>query len=191
MRRLISNELRAWVEGIIRILPGSRVGDMLRLIYWRRLLRNPSIRGVGWGARIFVSSGLTLGKGLILGESSVLEIANSDPVFIGNSVGFARGCYLRSANHRMDDLTSPPWLQGHISKHLDHAGRTWSIVIEDNVWVAANCVILTGAHIREGAVLAAGAVVSSEVPPYAVVVGNPARVVGDRRKLTDPARSNS
>jgi acetyltransferase-like isoleucine patch superfamily enzyme len=52
-----------------------------------------------------------------------------------------------------------------------------SVVIGDNVWIGARAVLLTGAHIGEGAIIGTGTVVDFEVPAYAVVAGNPARVV--------------
>ncbi len=55
--------------------------------------------------------------------------------------------------------------------------KTGAIILEKNVWVAARGIILKGVHIGEGAVVGAGAVVSRSVPPRALVVGNPARVV--------------
>ncbi|MEW6161448.1 MAG: acyltransferase [Verrucomicrobiota bacterium] len=53
-----------------------------------------------------------------------------------------------------------------------------AIVIGDNCWICARAVLLSGARIGEGAIVGAAAVVNFEVPPYAIVAGNPARVVG-------------
>ncbi len=51
------------------------------------------------------------------------------------------------------------------------------VVIEDDVWIGTRAIILAGARIGEGAVIAAGAVVNSDVPPYAIAAGVPARVL--------------
>ena len=51
------------------------------------------------------------------------------------------------------------------------------IVIEDNVWIGENAVILKGVHIGHGAIVACNAVVTKDVPPYAIVAGNPAEIV--------------
>jgi acetyltransferase-like isoleucine patch superfamily enzyme len=53
-----------------------------------------------------------------------------------------------------------------------------SIVLEDNVWIGVRAIVLGGAHIGEGAIVGAAAVVDFEVPPYAIVAGNPAGVIG-------------
>lgn len=52
-----------------------------------------------------------------------------------------------------------------------------STVIEDDVWIGANCVILGGVKIEKGAVIGAGSVVTKHIPSYAIAVGNPARVI--------------
>ncbi len=57
-------------------------------------------------------------------------------------------------------------------------GGDASIVLEDNVWIGVRATVLGGAHIGEGAIVGAAAVVDFEVPPYAIVAGNPAHVIG-------------
>ena len=52
------------------------------------------------------------------------------------------------------------------------------IVVEEDVWIASNVTLLMGAHIGRGAVIGAGSVIRSKVPPYAMVIGNPAKIVG-------------
>lgn len=56
------------------------------------------------------------------------------------------------------------------------------IIIEDNVWIGANCIILPGITIGQGSVIAAGSVVSKNVPPLVVVGGNPAKIIQDYSK---------
>ena len=52
-----------------------------------------------------------------------------------------------------------------------------NVIIEDDVWVGANSVLLPGVIIKKGAVIAAGSVVVKNVPQYAVVAGNPAKII--------------
>ena len=54
------------------------------------------------------------------------------------------------------------------------------IVLEDDVWLGSNVVLLNGVRIGRGSIIAAGTVCRNKVPPYAIVVGNPAKVVGFR-----------
>jgi acetyltransferase-like isoleucine patch superfamily enzyme len=56
------------------------------------------------------------------------------------------------------------------------------IVVGENVWIGARAVLLGGAHLGEGSVVGAAAVVDFAVPPYAIVAGNPARLVGTVRR---------
>ncbi len=53
------------------------------------------------------------------------------------------------------------------------------VQIDDDVFIGTRAIILKGVHIHQGAVIGAGAVVARDVPPFAVVAGNPAKVVGD------------
>ena len=126
---------------------------------------------------------MNLGNDFALGEFAAIEVGDSDPIFIGNDVAMARGAYLRSANHGIDDLESVISSQGHTSKRIEYQGGVYSVVIEDDVWVGANAIILSGAHIGKGSVVSAATVVASEVPPYSIVVGNPGRVIANRQKL--------
>ena len=55
------------------------------------------------------------------------------------------------------------------------------ITVEDDVWIGANSVILPGVHINKGAIIGAGSVVTKDIPPYAIAVGNPAKVIKYRQ----------
>jgi acetyltransferase-like isoleucine patch superfamily enzyme len=90
---------------------------------------------------------------------------------IGNHVLIGQCVNMHSENHRFSDILKPIDNQG-----LSHKG----IVIEDNVWVGSKTTILDGVTIGYGAVIAAGAVVTSEVPPFSVVAGVPARLLSMR-----------
>lgn len=54
------------------------------------------------------------------------------------------------------------------------------VVVEDDVWIGAGAIILSGVRVGKGAVVGAGAVVAKDIPPYSIAVGNPARVVKSR-----------
>lgn len=111
-------------------------------------------------------------KGLTVGEGSTINskcrLDNRGGIQIGEKVSISQEVIVLTADH---DLNSP-----------DFEGRSREVVIEDYVWIGTRAIILPGCTLGKGAVIAAGAVVTKDVPPYAVVAGTPARVVKMRNK---------
>lgn len=100
----------------------------------------------------------------IITTSSKVEIGNY--VMIGPNVTFV------AQNHDVSD-----WEKPMIFSKEYHQGN---ITVADDVWIGANATILSGITINRGAIVAAGAVVAKDVPPYAVVGGVPAKKIKDR-----------
>lgn len=98
----------------------------------------------------------------------VLPYRFSGGVEIGNNVVIASYCKLVAGTH---DINSS-----------DFKGQVKKITIKDRAWICTGALILPGITIGTGAVVGAGAVVTKDVPDYAVVVGNPARIIKYRRK---------
>jgi acetyltransferase-like isoleucine patch superfamily enzyme len=90
------------------------------------------------------------------------------PLFIGNNVNISHYSLIQTLTH---DYQSP-----------DFVAFGKPVVIMDHAWIGARVTILPGVTIGEGAVIGAGSVVSRDVPAYAVVVGQPAKVVGTRNR---------
>ncbi|MES2733375.1 MAG: acyltransferase [Bacteroidota bacterium] len=90
------------------------------------------------------------------------------PVSIGDDVMLAPNVVISALNHEYRDVSRPISAQQI---------TTDPIIIEDRVWVGANVVITAGVKIGRHAVVAAGSVVTKDVPAYSVVMGNPARVI--------------
>ncbi|GJE29085.1 CatB-related O-acetyltransferase [Methylobacterium organophilum] len=109
---------------------------------------------------------------------------------IGRFCSIGPGVTIVLGNHRTDGVTTYPfkaiagltgggvWAEARACAD-DHASRG-DVVIGDEVWLGAHCTVLSGVTIGSGAVIGAGAVVRRDVPPYAVVTGNPAAVVRTR-----------
>lgn len=102
-------------------------------------------------------------------------------LYVGNFSSIAAGVQIiLGGNHRMDWVTTYPFpalwqgVAGHISGYCKTKGN---VVIGNDVWIGKGVTILSGVTINDGAVIGAHAVVAKDVPPYAVVVGNPARIV--------------
>ena len=92
---------------------------------------------------------------------------------IGNHVAIAANCTFAPVNHAYMDKSRLIREQGFLP---DKGG----ILIEDDVWIGANCVLLDGSILRRGCVIAAGAIVRSEVPAYSVNAGQPLRSINWR-----------
>jgi acetyltransferase-like isoleucine patch superfamily enzyme len=113
--------------------------------------------------------GITIGERVYIGPHSVLFGAAG--IEIGDAVLVSPGVVITSHQHTFADRD-----QDIRSQPLDF-GR---VVIERNVWIGANATILPGVRMGEGSVAGAGAVVTRDVPPGAVVLGVPARVKRER-----------
>jgi len=96
-------------------------------------------------------------------------------ITVGNDVMIGPNAVLRASNHGSQRLDAPMWDQ-------PHTGGT--IAIGDDVWIGANVVVVPDVAIGAHAIIAAGAVVTRDVPAYAIAAGVPARVIGDRRDST-------
>ena len=107
---------------------------------------------------------------VIIGDHTRIGLHNTiiGPVDIGSHVNLAQGITVTALNHNFSDT----------NKRIDEQGvRTNQVTIEDDVWVGANAVILPGVTIGEHSVVAAGAVVTKDVPPHSLVAGVPAKVI--------------
>ena len=133
-------------------------------------------------AKIYAAGKLRIGSGLTMGERSEINSNDSFGIFIGRNLLLASDVYIRGANHDWSYSEEPFQKRGHLAKRVTFEGEDYSIVIEDNVWIAHGATVISGAHIGTGAVIGANCVVGGDIPPYSVVKGNPAVVVSDRRK---------
>lgn len=97
-----------------------------------------------------------------------MNIHGNGRVVIGNYFHSGVDCLLITQNHKYDGGNAIPY---------DNTKYEYkSIIIEDFVWIGSRVTILPGIKIGEGAIIQAGAVVSSDIPPYAIAGGNPAKV---------------
>ena len=161
-------------------LPKTRLGNFGRTWIWRKVLNNQTVIYFGHQANIVGKNLLVLGQNFTFGDFASIEVGMSDPVFIGDDVSMARYTYIRSANHNFSSTEIPINTQGHTAKQINFRNKMFSIVIEDDVLIGAFSVILPGAHIGRGSVVAAGSVLSGTFPEFSIIVGNPARAISKR-----------
>ena len=107
---------------------------------------------------------------VIIGDHTRIGLHNTiiGPVIIGSHVNLAQGITITALNHNFNDSEKPIDQQGISTKE---------VVLEDDIWVGANAVILPGVTIGKHAVVAAGAIVTKDVPPHSLVAGVPAKVI--------------
>ena len=109
-----------------------------------------------------------------------------DNLIIGKFCQIAAGVefVMNDANHKMNAVTTFPFytLEGWEMKIPDPAEMPFkgNTVIGNDVWIGQNAVILPGVHVGDGAIIGANSVVGSDVAPYTIVIGNPAKVLRKR-----------
>ena len=130
-------------------------------------------------------NGFSLGKSSVIEDYTIINNAVGEiiicnhtrigmgntiigPVMIGNNVILAQNVVTSALNHNFEDVLTTINQQGV---------KTDQIIIENNVWIGANSTILAGVHIGEHVIVGAGSVVTKDIPPFSVVVGNPAKII--------------
>jgi acetyltransferase-like isoleucine patch superfamily enzyme len=107
---------------------------------------------------------------VVIGEHVLIGIGSKiiGPARFGDNILLAQNVIISGMNHDFNDISLPIVHQGFSTKE---------VFIEDGAWIGAGAIIIAGVTIGENAVVGAGAVVTKDVPPYSVVVGNPAKVI--------------
>jgi acetyltransferase-like isoleucine patch superfamily enzyme len=143
----------------------------LRLLAYRKLFR----MSIGAGSTVYRApevrkpSRIRIGRNTVIGNGAVLD--GRGGLRIGDNVNFSSGVWV--------------WTMQHDKDSAEFAAEAAPVVIGDRAWLSCRTTILPGVTIGPGAVVCAGAVVTSDVAPYAVVGGVPAKRIGERsRDLT-------
>lgn len=132
------------------------------------------------GIRVTSPEKVSIGAHCSFGQG--VFITGGGGVRIGDWVGFGPDVKVWSVNHRFDDPDTPWQLQGWNAKE---------VVVEDDVWLGANVFVMPGVTIHKGAIISAGTVVNKSVPAFALVAGNPGRVVGWRKRPADTVETET
>ena len=156
-----------------RHLPGSDVpysmgSKKIRAFFARRMFTS-----MGKNVNIEHGAFFASGKDISIGDNSGLGLncRVAGPLSIGNDVMMAPNVSIYTQNHATENIYRPMRLQTAEKK---------KVTIGNDVWIGANAIILPGVTVGDGAIIAAGAVVTKDVPDFAVVGGNPAKIIKTR-----------
>ena len=157
--------------GFARHLPcsfkpyGGKLGKKLRYVCCKRIFdKCGKDVNVEHGADFGTGHGIEIGDNSGIGVNSLIGV-----VKIGKDVMMGPEVMIITKNHLYSDLTKPMRLQ--------ESETPCPVIIEDDVWIGARAIILPGRRIGKGAIVGAGAVVTKDVPAYAIVGGNPAVIL--------------
>lgn len=111
------------------------------------------------------------------GGIRVINYNKKERLKIGSFCSIAQEVtFILNADHRVDTLSTFPFKVKVLGENLEGFSKG-DIIVDDDVWIGYRATIMSGVHIGQGAVVAAGAVVTKDVPPYAIVGGVPAKVL--------------
>ncbi|MCX7749013.1 MAG: acyltransferase [Clostridia bacterium] len=160
---------------VARHLPSSSAPYSLGAKHIRSFICRRIFKRAGRNINIEHGAFFASGFDIEIGDNSGLGLncRITGPLKIGNDVMMGPDVMIFTQNHETSRLDIPMWKQTAPKK---------AVVIEDDVWIAARAIILPGITIHKGSIIASGAIVTKDVPPYAVVGGNPAKIIKFRNE---------
>ncbi len=156
---------------LIFVLPRHKLFNLIKSNYLR--IQGAEIgKGITFypGIKINPARNISLGHNVDLAWGVIITTGGGVEIGERTLVGYRT--QILSANHVIPPNRGKIFGAGHAPA---------KIIIENDVWIGANCVITAGVHIGEGAVVAAGSVVTKNVQPFTIVGGVPAKIIRERR----------
>jgi len=136
-----------------------------RLFYRTAGIKIGKGSSIHMGTRFYDPHNIVIGEDTVVGEEAVLD--GRDKLLIGNHVALATGVMIFNSQHEINDENFSP--------------SNAPVIIEDYVFIGPRVIIQPGVKIGKGAIVAAGAVVTKDVPPFVIVGGVPAKIIGERK----------
>ncbi|MBI5017695.1 MAG: acyltransferase [Deltaproteobacteria bacterium] len=155
---------------LLGLLPNDGPFCRMRLSYWR-------MRGYHFGddsvifRNVYFLGKVTMGRSCAISNNCFLN-GGEEGIDIGDYVMIGPGSTVVAFNHGFADCGIPM-----IKQPFEHA----RVVMGDDIWIGANCTVTAGVRIGTGSIVGANSAVTKDVPPFAIVGGVPARVIGSRK----------
>jgi len=168
LKKVINRFYNYWLDFwlmILTLVGNIPIHTVRWFFYWLGGMDMPINSHIHMWARFYNPAGIKIGKDTIIGDHAFLD--GRGPLLIGNHVDIASGVMIYNSEH---DINSD-----------DFGAREESVEIGDYVFVGPRAIILPGVKIGQGAIIAAGAVVTKDVPEFAIAGGVPATVIGERK----------
>jgi galactoside O-acetyltransferase len=182
-----------FLETFIAPLP-SKLGISIRYILYKKLFKKTKGKFIiGKHVKILGFENIEIGNNVYFADftyiyandNGFISIGNNfgmntnsqlgasfGKITIGNDCAIATNCVLRAANHTFSDVNTSFREQGH---------TYGEIILEDDIWISANCVITANTTIGKSSIIGAGSVVTKDVEPYSVMGGVPAQLIRKRK----------
>ena len=168
-------ERNAKLRGEITVGPGATIGHGSDLDGTISIAKDARVGPDSW-----IDGCVSIGRGTNLTESIEVLAARGDEITIGKHNAIARRTTFQNRFHPTDKPSMQAKFNREIVGESLEEQSKGPIRVGSDVWIGVNAVVLSGVHIGHGAVVGAGAVVTKDVPPYAMVGGVPAERIGWR-----------
>jgi len=156
VERKLPSSISLWAR--LDVIPRATHHERHRLSLGRNSLIETSCVICTWHGDVILKDGASVGIGSIV----------MGPVLIGENSACSQNCFISGQSHLYEDVSK---------KFLRQGFKAEKVVIGKNVWIGTNSVIILGVKIGDNSIIGAGSTIIEDVPPYSVVVGNPAKII--------------
>lgn len=160
---------------------------LMRFIFLKYKNKSAIIKSFQVDRKLKISKGARINKGVIIGENVSIDeysyindnsiVFNSD---IGKFCSISYNCMIGLPSHPIRHISTSPFLYSDNNVlNIPQSFKEFNTktIIGNDVWIGAQAIIMKGISIGNGAIIGAGSVVTKDIPPYAIAVGNPAKVI--------------
>lgn len=165
----------------------KQIKILMRFIFLNYKNKSAIIKSFHVNSKLKISKGARINKGVIIGENVSIDeysyINDNSIVFnanIGKFCSISYNCMIGLPNHPIRHMSTSPFIYSD-NNILNIPGSFNELNIKttigNDVWIGAQAIIMKGVTIGNGVIIGAGSVVTKDIPPYAIAVGNPAKVI--------------